>query len=329
MEPAKPPNALPATPATLRDWVDFFGPLDLPVLRHTARQIEALGEDIDRVDARSIADAVLQDPLMTLKVFAWSARTRSRRQVTDIETIEPVVLMSGVYAFFREFAAMPTVELQLQGNVKALAGLLRVVNRAYRAATYARDWALRRRDLDTEVILIGAMLHDFAELLMWLYAPALALEVETRLNADSTLRSADVQRTVFGVRLADLEYELVRHWHLPELLISVMDDRHAEHPRVRNVLYAVNLARHSARSWDNAALGDDFGDIAALLNMTPEHVAHLVVPAQFRHHHLTPEPVEISAPPGPAVPASAAPGTGSVTGAGSGLPPLVMPPGST
>ncbi len=289
MEPVISPIALPATPASLRQWVDFFGPLDLPVLRHTARNIGALGHDIERVDARSIADAVLQDPLMTLKVFAWSARTRSRRQVTDIETIEPVVLMSGVYAFFTQFANLPTAESQLAGQPKALAGLLRVINRAYRAATYARDWALRRRDLDTEVILIGAMLHDFAELLMWLYAPALALEVENRLLADATRRSADVQRAVFGVRLADLEYELVRHWHLPELLISVMDDAHADHPRVRNVLYAANLARHSARSWDNAALGDDFRDIARLLNVSPEHVVHLVVPAEFRSHHLPDE----------------------------------------
>lgn len=278
---------LPRTPAPLQAWVRTFAPLDLPVLRLSARHLTELADNIDRVDARSIADAVLQDPLLTLKVFAWSGRIRRSRQTTDIETIEPIVLMSGIDAFFREFAAPVTAEQVLDGQPRALAGLLKVVNRAYRAATYARDWALRRRDLDTEVILIGALLHDFAELLMWLYAPHLALEVQTRQQADPTLRSAEAQRAVYGVTLADLEYELVRAWHLPELLVSVMDDAHANHPRVRNVQYAVRLARHSSRGWADAALPDDLRDIAHLLNVSPEHVCQMVVPeeeqARFLH----------------------------------------------
>ncbi len=288
MEPSAPSPQAPTRAAPLPVWVAFFEHLELPVLRHTARDMLALAADIDRVDARSIADTVLQDPLMTLKVFAWSARMRRSRQVTDLETIEPVILMSGITAFFREFAELPTVEQQLAGQPRALAGLLRVVNRAFRSSHFARDWALRRRDLDTEVILIGAMLHDFAELLMWLYAPSLALEVDTRQAADATLRSHDVQQAVFGVALGDLEAELVRRWHLPELLVSVMDDRHADHARVRNVKYAVNLARHSAKRWDNAALGDDFRDIASLLNISPAHVVELVVPPEHQHLHLPP-----------------------------------------
>ena len=80
--------------------------------------------------------------------------------------------------------------------------------------------------------------------------------------------------------LADLEYALVREWRLPELLSSMLDDRNASHPRVRNVLFAVNLARHSARGWTDAALEDDYHDIASLLNTTPAHIKDLVVPEQ-------------------------------------------------
>ena len=80
---------------------------------------------------------------MTLKVFEWSTTMRTRRQTTELETIEPIVLMSGVEPFFRQFADLrrrpnrpwPT-------NPRPWAGLLRVVSRSYRAAAYARDWAL-------------------------------------------------------------------------------------------------------------------------------------------------------------------------------------------
>lgn len=280
MEPLPASPVLPC-PADLQQWVRFIAGLNLPVLRHTASSMIGLAENIEVVDPRAIADTVLSDPLMTLKVFAWSASVRSKRQVTDLETIEPILLMSGMESFFRYFETLETIEARLAGQPRALAGLLRAVSRAYRASAYARDWALRRRDLDTEVILIAALLHDFAELLMWLYVPEQALEIEERQRANPQLRSADAQRAVLGVRLADVEYELVRAWRLPELLISMMDDRHAEHPRVRNVVFAVNLARHSARGWDNPALPDDFVDIARLLNLSVDYVREMLVPAEL------------------------------------------------
>lgn len=273
-----PDLPLPLLPASLEQWVAFYAKRDLPVLRNTAQAFEDLGRELDDVDARTIADHVLEDPMMTLKVFSWSATLRSRRQTTELETIEPVILMSGVEPFFHQFGSLPTIELALGRQPRALAGALRVVSRSERASAYARDWALRRRDLDTEVILIAALLHDFVEILMWVYAPEACLAIQARQYADRTLRSADLQREVFGIAFSDLQTALVRRWHLPELLVSLLDDQHTSHPRVRNVLFAVNLARHSSRGWDDAALHDDYEDIAVLLHTTPGHVRDLVVP---------------------------------------------------
>ena len=50
---------------------------------------------------------------------------------------------------------------------------------------------------------------------------------------------------MYGVELNEVQLALVRDWRLPPLLIEMMDDRLASRPRVRNVLYAVNLARHT------------------------------------------------------------------------------------
>jgi hypothetical protein len=50
--------------------------------------------------------------------------------------------------------------------------------------------------------------------------------------------------------------------------------------RVRNVTLAVNLARHSANGWEDAALPDDYRDIAEFLRMDIDRVMRLVgVPA--------------------------------------------------
>jgi hypothetical protein len=59
---------------------------------------------------------------------------------------------------------------------------------------------------------------------------------------------------------------------LPQLLSILMNDEYASQPRVRNVVLAVNLARHSANGWDDAALPDDFTEIGELLRMPADEV---------------------------------------------------------
>jgi HD-like signal output (HDOD) protein len=119
-------------------------------------------------------------------------------------------------------------------------------------------------------------LHDFAEVLLWCHAPRLALEIEQRQRADSTLRSAHAQREVLNVQLCDLEQALMKAWRLPELLRLLTNDRLSTAPRVRNVLLATALARHSQHGWDNAALPDDITALAALLNLAPGSVWGLI-----------------------------------------------------
>ena len=58
----------------------------------------------------------------------------------------------------------------------------------------------------------------------------------------------------------------LRGIHLAQLL----DHRHADNPRVRNVKLAVDLARHTADGWNNRALPDDFQGIRDLLHVSQE-----------------------------------------------------------
>lgn len=163
-------------------------------------------------------------------------------------------------------------------RAQALLGLLKVINRARQAAHWARHWAILRRDVDVEEITLAAFLHDLAELLMWLFAPTLALKISAAQRARPHERSAIIQAEIYGVPLYQLKLALAEAWHLPALLIQLMDHRHTENPRVRNVKLAVDLARHSAKGWSDAALPDDFAAIRGLLNINQETlVRHLDV----------------------------------------------------
>ncbi len=255
----------------LRDlgaWTNHFRAAEIPVLVRTAEALEDLRANEDDVDANLIGETIAHDPLMSLKVLAHASARRGARVVTDAETVTSALVMMGITPFFRAFGPQPTVEDRLAGEPEALAGLSDTLRRAHRGANFALGFAVRRMDHDAAVIHAAALLHDFAEMLLWCHAPTLALRIRDAQRADTNLRSSAAQLAVLNVELPDLQQSLMKSWRLPELLIRISDERHAENANVRSVTLAVRLARHTAQGWDNAAIPDDVKDIAALLNLS-------------------------------------------------------------
>jgi HD-like signal output (HDOD) protein len=265
------------TPRDVDDWVRYFQQRDIPVLASTAAALEELRLMEDNVDARIISEMIGRDPLMTLKVLVYASTQRSNRRLTDAETVVEALVLMGITPFFRAFGPQATVEDHLAGHPEALAGLHHVLLRADRAARFAASFAIHRADHDAVVLQEAAQLHDFTEMLLWLHAPELALELQRRQRADSTLRSCAVQRDVLHAELNDIQHVLMQLWRLPEILVRITDDSHAENSQVRNVLLAIRLARHTMDGWDNAALPDDIRDIAALLHLSVEPTRQLLL----------------------------------------------------
>ena len=261
------PPRLNETLPDLDAWTTFCLAAPLPVLDDTAERLEELRAAEDAVDAHLIADAIAHDPLMTLKLLAHVAGVRSARRSGDPQTVTSALVLLGIGPFFRAFGPQPTAAAHLAGVPQALPGFEAVLKRSHRAAAFALGFAVHRMDPDAQILHAAALLHDFAELLLWLHAPALALGIARAQRADPALRSAAAQRAVLHIELAGLQQALLRAWRLPELLVRIEDERHANTAQARNVLLAVRVARHSARGWDNPALADDVRDIAALLNL--------------------------------------------------------------
>lgn len=266
-------NALP----NLDAWSRVFRDLEIPILRESAAGLAEMIADEDRASPIAIGRLAQADPLLTLRILALAARHRSRRAVTDTETAVTGVVMMGLGRFFDDFRSPAVVEDLLADDADALAGLQQVIERGFRAAGFALGFAVHRLDTDAEVIQEAAMLHDFAEMLLWCRAPALARRIRDRQTADPALRSAQAQLEVLNIRLQDLQRALMQAWHLPELLAQITDREHLDNPQVRNVVLAVDIARHTQLGWDNPAVPDDLTEIGRLLNLTPESARRKVM----------------------------------------------------
>lgn len=258
-------------------WVVLFSDNRLPVLRHTQRLLDLLRENIDKVAARDLSHAILQDPIMSVRTLAYIQPIRGRHLQHDITTIASAIMMSGIEPFFNRFVELPTIENMLKDEPPlAKLGVMQVIRRAQRAADYANEWAYWRHDVNAEEVRLAALLHDLSEILVWCFAPKLALQIRELRVQNRTMRSAAAQQQVLGFTLLDLQQALCKVWHLPELLKNLMDDEHSATPRARNVTLAVRLARHSANGWDDPALPDDYKEIGELLNLNPEVIKQKV-----------------------------------------------------
>ena len=266
-----------AAPRDLAGWAARFDHRQLPVLGHTVQALDELRLVEDEVDAHLLSDTVASDPLMTLKLLAHVAHLRRGREVGDVETVTEALVMLGIPPFFRAFANLRSVEDLLDVQPTARCGFFDVLHRSRRAARFAMGFAVHRMDHDAAVIYEAALLHDFAEMLLWLQAPGLAAEIKHRQQRDPQLRSATVQREVLNVDLAELQHRLMLSWHLPSLMVQISDDHAPQQTaQLRNVQLAIRVARHSAAGWDNAALPDDIRDIADLLRLSLEPTARLL-----------------------------------------------------
>ncbi len=279
---ADTPILLSTAPPDLAGWVRHFCAEPVPVLAHTAGEVALLAELEEArgcVDAQMVAHAIEADPLMTVRVLAHAGQHRSRQQVTDAETVTAAIMLMGLGRFFTAFADLPTVEDRLAHAPQALDGLEQVLRRSRRAGRFALGFANHRMDGDAAAVHTAATLHDFAEMLLWCHAPALAQQVAATLATDPALHSADAQRALLHITLAELEQALMRVWRLPELMVQLTDDgsRHALiAPQRRAVQLSVRIARHSARSWEHPELQQDFHDLADLLNLSVAAAERLV-----------------------------------------------------
>lgn len=295
---------LPIVPLRVRPladaagWAAWLRDIDIPVQADTAAAIEAMRAHEDAVDANSLGELIATDPLMTLKLLVHACKHRPASVVTDPATVIGELVMMGIAPFFQVFGPQPCIEDRLpvatgtgtctglaglfgdgngddhdgddDDNGGALAGLRRVLNRARRAAAFALAFAVRRDDHHAAAIHQAALLHDFAELLLWCHAPLLAQRIAELQRVDPGLRSDTVQRVVLNAELPDIQRALTRAWHLPETLTRATADAGrlvAERPGGRTVALAVRLAGHTSRGWDDPAVPDDVSDIAQLLGL--------------------------------------------------------------
>jgi HD-like signal output (HDOD) protein len=252
-------------------WVADLREVELPVLARTITELGPLARRGATLTADRLASSIYRDPLMTFNVLRVANNRRSSRFASEITTVEHGIMMLGIPPFFSRFKKLQSVEQTLVNSPSALTALQRILCRAHHGAYQAWDWAILRKDARAEEIFIATLFLSLAELILWLFAPAQALERLRLLRAGMETPEAD--RQVLGFELRELHLALAEAWHLPDMYADFLRDENAARPQVRDALLADSIGRHAEHGWYGDAILQDIDSVANLLHMDSGDVA--------------------------------------------------------
>lgn len=273
---------LEKTLPTLAAWLTFLDTVELPVLANTRAALGDLHERIDEIAPADLTQVICHDALLALLVFRFlksHPHPASRKPLTSVQS---AVLMTGLEPVLRFCVKRQSVEAHLRGHPLAGEQVRMVLQRSHLAALCAEAWAAQRHDIDTQEVVAATLLHDIAEVIVGCVAPKLILRIRAMQSADHQLRSHVAQKVVLGFPILDLQLALVEHWGLPDSLCMLMDEHHAEHPRIRTVTSASGFARHVAHGWDDPALPDDYRGAARACGISEAEARSLALTAALR-----------------------------------------------
>lgn len=245
-------------------WAAYLEHMELPVRaesKHALMELEASRGELLAVS--ELADLLLNDPLLALRLLKDANQRLPRRLARDITTALGVVMALGTERFREQLNAAPEANA---GND----GFIRCESRAVLSAHIATSLAGLHHDLDPGEMAMATLLSSAGELELWAFAPELPLAAHDELASGRATRSEQAQLQACGFAFKSLTLLLIEHWNLPPLIRQLI--RGDEGQRAQLARLARDMARHISHGNRDPALPDDVRLAAKLTHARLESV---------------------------------------------------------
>lgn len=217
----------------------------LPIFTHSARAFQQLLLD-DKPDLKGYGDIILRDPGLVLHTLKQLQPTSGKSRRVDTSNMEQAAMLLGTDRVQQLTKGLPQLERTLSGQART--GFTRAACRAYHAAFQAWDWAHIKNDHAPDEIFLATLLHDVAEMALWVSAPDKIHQLRKLVFKDH-LHTDEAQYIALGESLEHFSRQIAFRWHLPPLAHEALRPENAHNPRVQGIMLAVQLGRAAERGW--------------------------------------------------------------------------------
>lgn len=240
-------------------------PQSLPVVPEVAARLIATFQN-DDVDLATVAADVERDPALAAGLLR-QANSSFFRLVRPVHSVRDAVMVLGltkvrslvlVAALQDRFERVQGVDLEAFWRY------------SFAAATVARLVCVSRR-LDENVAYTAALLHAVGELVLHMGMPEAMLPLDREAPLLGLGRTA-VQYRELGYSYAEVGAALGKHWHLPRLLVTAIEQHGTplQHEPVEPLAAVLHMAAWRARVLVAGNRAED------LIHTYPDNVGELL-----------------------------------------------------
>lgn len=245
-------------------WAAYLEHMELPVCASSLQALLDLEASRgDMLAASELADLLLRDPLLALRLLKDANQRLPRHLSRDITTPLGIVLALGTERLRQQIEEAPRAD-------SSNAGFIQCLERAVLSARIASALAGLHYDLDPGEVALAALLSNAGELELWAFAPELPQAVREELNSGRASRSEQAQFQVCGFAFKSLTLLMIEHWNLPTLILQLI--RGDTSQRAGLARLARDMARHISHGNRDPALPDDIRLAAKLTHARPETI---------------------------------------------------------
>ena len=217
----------------------------LPIFGHSARAFRKLSSE-ENAAFEGYGDILFKDPGLALHTLNQLQANATKPLSVEISSMSQAAMLLGMEQVQKLPIGQPQIERSLRGFAKK--GFIKTACRSFHAAFQAWDWAHIKKDHAPDQIFLAALLHDVAEMALWVSAPDKMHQFRKLMLKDG-ISTDEAQYIVFGESLEHFSRQLARQWHLPPLVQEALRPENVRESRVQGVMLAVQLARAAERNW--------------------------------------------------------------------------------
>jgi HD-like signal output (HDOD) protein len=277
----------------IKAWIQLAADEPLPQMRKTSETLRRLARFNDP-DLSRIIEVIRQDCGYAIQLLRRLSELKSKRQVSEVSTLERAVVMLGSGRALSLADELPVLEDLLDGV--RLAGYMRVAARSYHAARQAFDWAGIRGDRVPQAVELAAFLHSLGELVLWRFGKQEMVKLEQAPRSDSLDEAGPgkLEIQVLGFGIQELGRELAKRWQLPSLVHTCLIPTSALEPRTLGPIFAAKLAYAVQHGWYHPAtlelvdMAGDYLDMSTAEGAVRVHITAVDTSRTADFHGVTP-----------------------------------------
>ena len=232
----------------LQNWIERISENELPIFKYTVHAINDVISN-DDTSTSDLSRIILRDANLTARVLRLANSATYNMTGARISTVSLAIVYLG-FNLVRDLSmSLAIIDALLSGQTKEHA--LKLMAKSFHAAMQARDFATRRDDDTAEEVFIAALLRYVGEITFWCVSGEEGEQI-IELMEQRGFSEEMAQQEVLGFTLDQLTVGLTQDWHLSDLLHSAINQPNLDNPRIKDIVYALELSDAACESWGSS-----------------------------------------------------------------------------